>query len=87
MASSSTGLSVSGGGYIGEPVVQITGGGGTGATAAATIDANGNLTGISITNPGQNYTSAPTFTHVGGGIGNTGAIGAPPPWSPMCPAD
>ncbi|HYO07841.1 MAG TPA: autotransporter-associated beta strand repeat-containing protein [Tepidisphaeraceae bacterium] len=71
---SATGLSVSGAGYINSPVVRITGGGGTGATAVANVDAAGNLTGITITSPGSGYTSAPTFTLVGGGIGNTGAI-------------
>lgn len=71
---SATGLTVSGGGYHDTPLVTITGGGGTGATAVAVIDASGNLTGIQITNPGINYTSAPTFALVGGGVGNTGAI-------------
>jgi autotransporter-associated beta strand protein len=72
---SATGLTVSGGGYIDTPVVNITGGGGTGAEAVATIDSNGNLTGINITNPGTGYTSAPTFALIGGGVGNTGSIG------------
>jgi autotransporter-associated beta strand protein len=72
---SATGLSVSGGGFIDTPLVTITGGGGTGAEAVATIDANGNLTGITITNPGTGYTSAPAFALVGGGQGNTGSIG------------
>ena len=73
---SATGLTVSGGGFIRAPIVQITGDG-FGATANATIDANGNLTGIVITNPGQNYNSA-TFTLLGGGTGNTGAINGAP---------
>ena len=71
---SATGLTVSGGGYIATPQVVVTGGGGTGATAVATIDGSGNLTGITITNPGVNYTSAPAFSLFGGGAGNTGAI-------------
>jgi autotransporter-associated beta strand protein len=71
---SASGLSVSGGGYIDTPIVTITGGGGSGATAVASIDGSGNLTGITITNPGVGYTSAPTFALVGGGNGNTGAI-------------
>lgn len=71
---STSGLTVSGGGYIDTPIVTITGGGGTGATAVASIDGSGNLTGITITNPGTGYTSAPTFALVGGGIGNTGAV-------------
>jgi hypothetical protein len=72
---SATGLTVSGSGFIAPPLVQITGGDGTGATAVAEVDANGNLTGITITNPGSGYTVAPAFSLVGGGIGNTGTIG------------
>lgn len=72
---SAAGLTVSGGGYIDTPLVTITDGGGSGATAVANIDADGKLTGITITNPGVGYTSAPTFALVGGGVGNTGAIG------------
>ena len=75
---SATGLTVSGGGYIYAPVVSITNAtgdtNGNGATAVATIDSNGNLTGIVVTNPGVGYTAPPTFTLVGGGLGNTGAI-------------
>ncbi|NQX01225.1 autotransporter-associated beta strand repeat-containing protein [bacterium] len=70
---SATGLTVSGGGYIDTPVVTIAGDG-TGATAVATINATGDLTGITITSPGNNYTTA-TVTLSGGGIGNTGALG------------
>ncbi len=72
---SAAGLTVSGSGFIGAPIVDITGGGGIGATANATVDSSGNLTGIVITNPGVDYTSVPTFTLRGGGVGNTGAIG------------
>lgn len=71
---SAIGLTVSGGGYLDTPMVILTGGDGTGATAVATIDAAGNLTGIVMTNPGVNYTTPPTFTLYGGGFGNTGAI-------------
>ena len=48
-----------GGGYTYVPQVTLTGGGGTGATAVATI-ANGAVSGITVTNPGTGYTSAPT---------------------------
>ena len=68
-----TGLTVSGGGYIGAPLVQV-GGDGVGATAIATIDGTGTLTGITVTNPGVGYTTS-SFTLVGGGFGNTGAVG------------
>lgn len=71
---SATGLTVSGSGFIAAPLVTITGDG-TGATAVAEVDASGNLTGITITNPGTGYTTAPAFALVGGGIGNTGSIG------------
>src|SRR5574339_128416 len=40
-----------------DAIVTITGNG-TGATAEATVGANGAITGITITNPGHNYTSA-----------------------------
>jgi autotransporter-associated beta strand protein len=61
---------VTGSGYIGTPLVQISGGKGYGATAVANVDANGNLTGITITNPGV-YTVAPTTVTISGGRGTT----------------
>lgn len=67
------GLVPGGSGFIAPPVVTITGDG-TGASAVATIDANGNLTGITMTNPGTGYTTIPTFALVGGGIGSSGAF-------------
>jgi fibronectin-binding autotransporter adhesin len=71
-----TAVSVSGGsGYVSPPVVTLAGGGGVGATAVARIDANGNLTGITVTNPGTGYTSAPVATLTGGG-GTGVALGA-----------
>lgn len=71
---SAAGLVVSGSGFIDTPIVTITGDG-TGATAIANVDAGGNLTGVTITNPGVGYLTPPTFTLSGGGIGNTGSIG------------
>lgn len=53
-------------GYTSVPAVTITGGGGSGATAAATI-ASGKVSAINITNAGSGYTSAPTVTITGGG--------------------
>ena len=57
--SSTSGLTFGGAnsGYIDAPVVVITGGAGSGATAVATVS-GGQVTGIQITNPGNGYTSA-----------------------------
>ena len=56
-------------GYIGPPMVTITGGDGTGATAVALFDsASGTLTGIQVTCSGFGYTSAPTVSLSGGGL-------------------
>ena len=44
------------------PTVTISGGGGNGATATASVSSTGLVTGILITNPGTGYTSAPTVT-------------------------
>ncbi len=66
-----------GSGYIGAPYVEITGGGGTGATGYATVDLDpasgtfGQVTSVVLTNPGVGYTSTPTVTLLGGG--GTGA--------------
>ncbi len=54
-----------GSGYAGTPIVDITGGGGTGAAATATMS-NGRITGINLTNAGSGYTSAPTVKFVTG---------------------
>ena len=48
-----------GSGYLGIPVITITGGGGTGATAKAFVS-NGRVTRIELINLGQRYLSAPT---------------------------
>jgi autotransporter-associated beta strand protein len=63
-----TGISVTNGGsaYLGAPFVQITGGGGVGATAVANVDGAGVITSIAITNPGTGYTSTPTVNLLGG---------------------
>ena len=55
-----------------DATVAITGGGGSGATAAATVDPqSGAVTGITITSPGSGYTSAPTVTVSGIGTNAT----------------
>lgn len=74
-------LGATGTGFEGRPIVKITGGGGTGATAVANFDvATGQVTGITITSAGSGYTSAPTVTIIGGGgtaltaTASTGAV-------------
>lgn len=73
-------LTSGGSGYIGAPYVEISGGGGSGATASATVDQDpasatyGQIISITVTNPGVGYTSAPTITLIGGG-GTGAAIG------------
>ena len=51
--------------------VAITGGGGTGAQATATVGADGAVTELTLTEPGSGYTSAPSvaFTSAGTGAG------------------
>ncbi len=67
-------VATGGAGYLGIPVVKITGGGGTGATAAAVVS-GGAVTAIQITSPGTGYTSAPTITLVGGGFTSAATLG------------
>ncbi|MEZ5384255.1 MAG: autotransporter-associated beta strand repeat-containing protein [Prosthecobacter sp.] len=75
---SSIAVTSAGSGYVGAPYVEITGGGGSGATASATVDLDptsgtyGQVLGIVVTNPGIGYTSAPTVTLLGGG--GSGAV-------------
>ena len=57
-----------GSGYYGAPYVEISGGGGSGATAFATVDLDpasatyGEVLSITISNPGIGYTSTPSVT-------------------------
>ncbi len=44
------------------PFVRITGGGGSGGSATATVAANSSVSGITVTNAGAGYTSAPTVS-------------------------
>jgi fibronectin-binding autotransporter adhesin len=57
-------------GLISPPIVRVTGTG-TGACAVATINGSGALTGVTVTNPGINYTGTPTFTLSGGGMSSS----------------
>jgi len=63
-----------GSGYLGIPVVKISGGGGGGATAVATVG-GGIVTGIQITSAGAGYTSPPTVSLVGGGATTAAVLG------------
>lgn len=63
-------VTAGGSGYTSAPAVTVTGGGGSGATAKATI-LNGAVTAVDMTNWGAGYTSAPTLGFTGGG--GTGA--------------
>ena len=59
-----------GSGFTSIPTITISGGGGSGATADATIF-NGEIQTVKVTNIGANYESTPTVTVSGGG--GTGA--------------
>jgi len=58
-------ISTGGTGYTSTPSITFTGGGGNGASAAATI-LNGVVTAVTMISQGQAYTSAPTVAFVGG---------------------
>ena len=58
-------------GYTSAPTVAFTGGGGSGATAEATV-VGGVVTKVTVTNAGSGYTTAPTIAFSGGaGTGAT----------------
>ena len=46
-------------GYVTAPVITVTGGGGSGATAKASVGRNGTITSIEVINSGTGYLSAP----------------------------
>jgi hypothetical protein len=61
--------SITGGtGYTTAPTVTLTGGGGTGATAHATVS-SGAVTAVTMDNHGTGYTTAPTVAFGGPGTG------------------
>lgn len=71
-----TSITIGGGGtgYVVGDNLTFTGGGGAGAKAVVTTVGGSNaITGIEITDPGYNYTSAPT---VGGGTGSSATLTA-----------
>lgn len=53
-----------GSGYT-SPVVNISGGGGVGATATANLDSNGKVISVTVTNNGSGYTSNPSVSITG----------------------
>jgi hypothetical protein len=57
--------------YLLPPNVEITGGGGSGATAVTTLFGNGRVQGITVINPGLGYTSTPNVFINGDGVGAT----------------
>jgi hypothetical protein len=57
--------------YTLPPNVEITGGGGSGATAITSIWGNGTVKSITVTNPGSGYTSVPNIFINGDGVGAT----------------
>jgi hypothetical protein len=62
-------------GYVAAPKVTITGGGGTGATASASVS-GGVVISITITNGGSGYSSEPTITlSSGGGASVSATVG------------
>jgi FtsP/CotA-like multicopper oxidase with cupredoxin domain len=66
-------VTAGGTGYTSAPTIQILGGGGTGATATATVAA-GSVTAITLTNPGTGYSFTPTVSILGGGGRNAAAV-------------
>ncbi len=63
-------ITAGGTGYTTVPIIKITGGGGTDASAVATI-ASGRISAITMLNEGTGYTSAPIVTITGVGTGAT----------------
>jgi len=55
--------------YTIAPNVEISGGGGTGATAITTINGSGQVTGVYVTNAGSGYTTTPNVVINGTGTG------------------
>jgi hypothetical protein len=59
-------LTAGGAGYTSAPTVTLEGGGGTGASATATVT-DGAISTLTLNAGGSGYTSAPTISFVGGG--------------------
>ncbi|MDO8539533.1 MAG: Ig-like domain-containing protein [Opitutaceae bacterium] len=63
-----------GSGYVSAPSVSITGGGGTGALATATVGATGSITAINLTSGGAGYTALPIVTISAPGTAATAVV-------------
>jgi len=61
-AVSSIDMTYNGAGYLNPPIVTITGGGGSSATAAAILNTDGTINRINVTAGGSGYTTVPTVT-------------------------
>lgn len=68
-------VTVGGTGYTAVPVIGFTGGGGTGATATASISGSA-VVSITLVGAGSGYTSAPTVTFTGGTAGTAATASA-----------
>lgn len=64
-----------GSGYTAAPTITFSGGGGSGATASASIS-SGTLSAVTIMANGSGYTAAPSVTITGGTSGSSGTISA-----------
>ncbi|MDQ3952049.1 MAG: hypothetical protein M3279_03640 [Actinomycetota bacterium] len=69
-----------GNGYTSQPTVTISGGGGSGATAGASVS-GGSVSSVFVANPGTGYTSAPTVTISGGGGSGAAATATIGTWA------
>jgi hypothetical protein len=58
-----------GSGFASPPVVDISGGGGTGANAYAVLDGRGGINRVVIVDPGTGYTTLPNIRFIGTGTG------------------
>ena len=61
---SAVALTAAGSGYTKAPAVEIAGGGGSGAIAAAVLGKDGSIAQVVLLSPGVGYTSTPTVTIV-----------------------
>ncbi|MEO5713766.1 MAG: autotransporter-associated beta strand repeat-containing protein [Luteolibacter sp.] len=68
-------ITAGGAGYIGAPIVTVSGGSGSGITAV-TMVSGGVVTGIQLTGPGKNYVAGDilTFTLAGGGSSTAATV-------------